>query len=400
MTGNGQNILLKKLLLHSQNKGKLWAALGALCVGSTLFLLSVLVWSDFNTLLNSQGQGDSLGSTYLTLGKKVTDQNMGVPMATLFTPQDIENLKAAPQVQDVGVVTSNRFPVYAMMGGNLAFATELPLESVPDKFIDNLPKDWQWQPGNNVLPIIISSQFLDLYNYVFAPSQGLPQLSESSVKSLSLRLKVGGDQNGETMMAHVVGFSGRIGSVLAPQSFIDYGNAKFGQAGLSTSPSQLILKTKDPSDTKFTNYLAQNNYNTNPQNLRWSKVRAIVDVVTLATGILACLLMGIGTLVIVLFIELTIAKAQHSLTLLLELGYGPNFLGSFMTKQFMPKVLATAFLSLLLTVLLQAIVALIAPFPGLEVPFLPGWQIWVGFVISTSILVAMVKRAIDRAIGG
>ena len=400
MTGNGQNILLKKLLLHSQNKGKLWAALGALCVGSTLFLLSVLVWSDFNTLLNSQGQGDSLGSTYLTLGKKVTDQNMGVPTATLFTPQDIENLKAAPQVQDVGVVTSNRFPVYAMMGGNLAFATELPLESVPDKFIDNLPKDWQWQPGNNVLPIIISSQFLDLYNYVFAPSQGLPQLSESSVKSLSLRLKVGGDQNGETMMAHVVGFSGRIGSVLAPQSFIDYGNAKFGQAGLSTSPSQLILKTKDPSDTKFTNYLAQNNYNTNPQNLRWSKVRAIVDVVTLATGILACLLMGIGTLVIVLFIELTIAKAQHSLTLLLELGYGPKFLGGFMTKQFMPKVLTTAFLSLLLTVLLQAIVAIIAPFPGLEVPFLPGWQVWVGFVNSTSILVAMVKRAIDRAIGG
>ena len=393
-----QKNMLKKLLMRTQHSSRLWAALIALCIGTTLLLLSVMIWWNFSELLYGNKQNDTLGSTFLIIGKRVTQQNMGIANATVFQQTDIDSLKSAPQVQEVGVITSNHFPVYAIMGGKLPLATDLPLESVPDRFIDKLPEDWKWQPGSRDLPIIVSSQFLDIYNYVFAPSQGLPQLSEASVKSIALNLKVGEGEKAEVFSAHVVGFSDRIGSVLAPQSFIDYGNKVHAKSGLATAPSQLILKAKDPSDVKFGNYLQQHDYATNSQNLRWSKIRAIVEVVTSATGVLALLLMGIGTLVFILFIELTIARAQHSLTLLLQVGYGPKYLSGFMIRRFLPMVLGTVIVSMIITIVGQAIASTLVKAQGLVLPMLPGWPVWAALLVSTSILVLLVTRSISGAI--
>jgi hypothetical protein len=393
-----QKNMLKKLLLRTQHRSRLWAALIALCIGTTLLLLSVMIWWNFRELLYGKNQNDTLGSTFLIIGKRVTEQNMGVPNATIFTTQDINDLHTAPQVEEVGLIGSNHFPVYAMMGGKLAFATDMVLESVPDKFLDKMPAEWQWQPGSKDLPIIVSSQFLDIYNYVFAPSQGLPQLSEGSVKSIALNFKVGKGDSAETYLAHVVGFSDRIGSVLAPQAFIDYGNKKFGKPGFTEAPSQIILKTKDPSDTKFAEYLQKHDYNTNSQNLRWSKIRAIVEVVTSATGILALLLMGIGTLVFILFIELTITRAQQSLTLLMEIGYSPHYLSRFMIKRFLPMVLGTVVVSMIITIIGQAVASAAVIPQGLELPKVPGWPVWAALMVSTGILVILVSRSISGAI--
>jgi len=390
--------MLRKLLMRTQHKSRLWAALLALCIGTTLLLLSVMIWWNFRELLYGKSQNDTLGSTFLIIGKRVTEQNMGVANATVFQQTDIDSLKLAPQVQDVGIIGANHFPVYAIMGGKLPLATDLPLESVPDKFIDNMPADWKWEPGSRSLPIIVSSQFLDIYNYVFAPSQGLPQLSENSVKSIALNLKVGEGDKSEVFLAHVVGFSDRIGSVLAPQSFIDYGNKMYGKPGAATAPSQLILKAKDPSDTKFTDYLQRRDYATNSQNLRWSKIRAIVEVVTSATGILALLLMGIGTLVFILFIELTIAHAQHSLTLLLQVGYSPHYLSRFMIKRFLPLVFGTVIVSMVITIVSQIMASMLVKSQGLVLPLVPGWPVWAALVVSTGILGLLVTKSISGAI--
>ncbi len=390
--------MLRTLLMRTQHSSRLWVALAALCVGTTLLLLSVMIWWNFSELLYGKNQNDSLGSTFLIIGKRVTQQNMGTPGATVFLLSEIDSLKSAPQVQDVGIITSNHFPVYAMMGGQLQLATDLPLESVQDKFIDKLPDDWKWQPGSRDLPIIVSSLFLNTYNYVFAPSQGLPQLSEASVKSIALNLKVGEGDKAEIFSAHVVGFSDRIGSVLAPQSFIDYGNKVHGKPGQASAPSQLILKAKDPSDIKFSDYLQRHDYETNTQNLRWSKIRAIVEVVASATGVLALLLMGISTLVFILFIELTIARAQHSLTLLLQLGYGPGYLSRYMIGRFLPMVLGTVAASAIITVAGQAILSIAAKSQHLELPSIPGWPVWAALFVSTAILVSLVTRSISSAI--
>ena len=137
-----RNKLLRKLLLRNNGgAGRMWASLISLCIGTTLLLLSVMIWWNFQQLLEGREANDSLGSTFLPVSKKITNSMMGKKGASLFSTQEIEGLKAAPQVQDVGQLTSNRFPVYAVLNANVGFATDMFLEAVPDRFIDNKPED-------------------------------------------------------------------------------------------------------------------------------------------------------------------------------------------------------------------------------------------------------------------
>jgi hypothetical protein len=393
-----QKEILNKLLLQQKNKSRLWAALAALCIGTTLLLLSVMIWWNFQELLHGKNdKNDSLGSTFLTINKKVTDDNMGHPEMTVFSATEIEAMRSAPQVQDIGVLVTNRFPVYGTLNGTLGMSTDLFLEGVPDRFIDKKPAEWQWEPGNNEVPIIISADFLNLYNYSFALSRGLPQLSESSIKSLVLHMKVGEGSLQQEYQAHVVGFSDRISSVLVPQAFIDYGNKTF-VSGTENPPSRLIIKAGDPSDGKFVQYLQEHNYSTNSEQLRWSKLRAIVEIVSAATGVLAVLLMGIGALVFILFIELTVAKAQQSLALLLQIGYSPKVLSRFMMSRFLPLVFITLVIAKLIAVAVQISISIWAAKMLLTLPMLPGWPVWGALIISGGLLFALVSNSIVKAI--
>jgi len=388
--------LLRKLLL-SRSNARLWAALLALCIGTTLLLLSVMIWWNFQQLLEGKADNDSLGSTFLTISKKVTDENMARPKVTLFTESDVEAMKNAPQVRDVGTLTSNRFPVYATLNASFGFATEMFLEAVPDRFIDKKPEDWRWQPSSMQVPIILSSDFLNLYNYGFALSKGLPQLSENSIQSLAFDLKIGAGENTVTYRAHVAGFSDRITSVLVPQSFIDYCNKTYANESY-TPPSRLIVRVSDPSDKAFIEYLQAGNYVTNSEQLRWSRLRSVVQVITSATGLLAILLLGMGALVFILFIELTIARAQHSLSLLLQLGYSPRYLGRFMMQHFFPLLLFTSVIAMAIAILVQQNCADWIKQMNLSLPEMPGLPVWIALAVSTLILLVLVSRSIVMAI--
>jgi hypothetical protein len=389
--------LLTKLILGNGGKLRLWLGTVAIFVGSAFLMAAVAVWWNFNTLLYQKNDSDALGFTYLTVGKQVTEDNMGIPAATRFSDAEIEALKQAPQVAQVGAVQANQFPVYATIGGSIGFGTVLPLEAVPDAFIDHKPQDWHWEPGSPELPVILSSQFLDIYNYVFAPGQGLPQLSETSVKSVGIKLTAGTDSN-NAYIAHVVGFSNRINGVVVPQSFIEYGNQHFAPFQKKPKPSQLLLQIKDPSDKNFTDLLAKHNYTTNPENLRWQKLRALVEAVILSIGIMAILFLGIGLLIFVLFIELTIAKAQADVTLLIELGYGTNAIGRFLLQKFLPYILGAAFASCLMVSAVQLWMYMAATTTSIHIAPVVGLPVWAIALLNFSVLTIMVSTAVKKSL--
>jgi hypothetical protein len=380
-------------LLFSVNGGSRFSiSLLALWSGCILLLVAVAVWWNFNTLINSNGNHSA--STFLIVSKTVTNENMGRPGSTVFNSDDIALLRTAPQVKELGILTSNHFPAYALVGGKLAFSTDLPLESMPDIFLDTLPADWQWQPGSRVVPVVLSTQFLDIYNYVFAPSQGLPQLSQSSVKSIGITLKAGN----ETFIAHVTGFSDRINSVLVPQSFMEYGNSHYAIPGTAAGPSRLILKVGDPNDKSFGQFLEQHNYYTSDQNLRWNKIRSIVEVVAGATGVIALIILGISMLVLILFIELTVSRAKQSIVLLLELGYSPAMLSSLLNKRFLPRIVLTLVSALMLVLVLQFAVSKSVTDSGLQLPAIPGSPVWAVFIANLLIISAVITRSVRRVL--
>ncbi|GAA4453023.1 hypothetical protein [Rurimicrobium arvi] len=390
--------ILKKLLLRGGGKSRLAGAWITLVAGCLLLFVSVELWSTFRDILDGRRSQDSLGSTFLTISKKVEDASMADKNATTISDQELTTITRAPQVQDAGKLTPANFKVAASLGyGPMSFYTLLFLEAAPDRFMDQIPGRWNWKEGDRTIPIILSRDFLNMYNYIFAPSQGLPLLSEESVKALGFTLTMGEGPMQQEYQAQVEGFSDRISSVLVPQSFIDYGNRHFSSNG-TVHVSRLILKVKDPSDKAFTGFLSDHHYTTNAEQLRFSKMRSVVEAVSAGTGVIALLLMFVSGLVFVLFIELTMAKAQESVRLLLQLGYSPAQLRLFLTRRYVPLMLSAVTLSLILTVLLKSLAAQRLKSLQLEIDLFPGLYVWIAVALSCLLLLWQTIRSISRSL--
>ena len=391
--------ILNKLLFSRTGHSRLWTALIALCIGTALLLIAVLIWWNFNQLLHGRQSGDNLSSSFLTVSKRVSNEKMGNAALTVFSPAEIEALKKVPQVQDVGhlLAVKDRVNMRMQLSPGLGFSTIMFLEAVPDAFMDKLPPDWNWKEGQAQLPIILSAEFLSLYNYVFAPSQGLPQLSEESIRALPFQIALGTDGHEEVYLAHIAGFSDRITSVLVPETFAQYANKRSGMS-VAPPPSRLVVKVEDPSAKEFNEFLQTHDYVTNSEQLRWSKLRAIVQIVAGATGFLALLLMGISVLVFTLFIELTIARAKQSVQLLIELGYSPARLSAFLYRRFLPLLAGCFLVAIILTVLAQVGAAYAGRSTGLSLSFVPGWPVWAVAALSMTLLFLQVKRAVRKAL--
>ena len=307
-----------------------WAAL---TIGMFLLFVSLLAWVDFKEILSGKDKQDRMAE-YLVIGKKITDVNAGrnIPQ-NLFSEEEIGAVRAAEGVRAVGKLTSNRYPVSASLGGSLGFYTELFLESVEDEFLDVIPEEWEWHPGQASVPVIMSNDFLNLYNYGFALSQGYPQLSQKSIKNIPFQINIAGGQ--EKYRAQIVGFTDRISSVLVPQNFMEDMNQHYGNQSKG-KPSRLILKVKDPSAAQFVKFLEDKGYTVNQEQLRWNKIRTAVQAIVTSVGAVALIVVGISVLSFVLFIEITVQRAAGHISLMMQLGYAPGTLRKIIFRFFLP----------------------------------------------------------------
>lgn len=388
--------LLKKLLFEGRSGKRMWAALAAIATGFALLLIAVLIWWNFRLVLSGKASDDSLGSTFLTVSKRVTNANMGRPELTVFSQTELGELGRAPEVEGLGIVQAVRPKAYMSISiaPGAGMSTIMVLESVPDAFMDTKATNWSWRPGSRDVPIILSSSFLSLYNYAFAPSQGLPQLSEESIRNIPLKLEIGDEATGQTFTAHIVGFSDRITSVLVPESFVNAMNT----GGAQNPASRVILKVRDPSSAAFASFLEARGYATNSEMLRWSRMRAVVDSVALVTGIFAIVLLGISVLVFVLFIELTIARAKDSVSLLQQIGYSPEMLRGFLMKRFLPLLGGALGLAVVVGIVTQVAARAQAMNAGLHLPKIPGWPFWICVGVVLALLLLQLRRAVARAL--
>jgi hypothetical protein len=384
--------ILKKLLLQHSGRYRFAFAWPSLWAGISLLLLSVTAWLNFREILHGKSSKDSLGSTFVTISKSVAPGNAARSQG--FTPEEIQSLLQTPQVQDAGALTPATFPATISIGGSFGFSTLLPLEAVPGHFIDADTDDWRWEEGMLEVPIILSSELLNQYNYVFAPSQGLPLLTEDAVKALAFRLEIGAVR--EPYTVRIVGLSDRITSVLVPESFIRYGNTHHGSSR-EEQPSRLILKATDPSDQAFVQYLEARHYQVNAEQLRWNKLRAALQFISLAGGLFAIALTGISAMVFLLFIELTLVRAREDLQLLLQLGYSPGYLRRFVARRFVPLLLSAVFLAIAAVALAQVFFCSNMQQHGLETGRLPGWPVWALATVCLTLLLWLARRTIRKA---
>lgn len=374
------NSLLSKLIKASAGRTRFIMAVTGLSVALLLILAAVQLQVNYNSLLNGKTNQDSVAN-FLVINKVVNDKTVG---ATALTQTDIEQLKQQPFIDAVGLLTPSGFKVSAEGGsGQLPFYTDLFFESVPDDFIDVVNKDWTWNDQSQFIPLIIPNMFLDLYNFGFATSQGLPQLTQDLVKSLPLKINIRTPLGNFPYYAKVVGFSDRISSVLVPQAFMDWANSKFGGSAVTT-PSRVVIRTKDAGNPELVNYLIAHGLTTDADKTRFSKYRQIVNTVVNISGVTGVMMLLFALLIFTLFIQLTIASCKEEIILLITLGAAPKQLYRFLMRRFFPSNIVVIALVLVVIAICQYVLAAFLQEQSMFIPYFisPVTLLVAGFILA------------------
>ena len=308
--------LLNKLLWKGKNKWQIFGAALGTFIGMFLLLQSVQLYSDLQNLMD--GTANSREDGYLMINKKVSLLNT-LGGASTFTENDISNLAEQNFIEEVGKFTSNQFKVSAS-SQMLGFYSEIFMEAVPDKFMDVKPRGWNWSPGEEEIPLVISRDYLALYNFGFAPSQGYPQFTQSTIKNISFSVTIKGNGVVKRYRGRIAGFSDRINSILVPQSFLDYANTNFGN-GKADAPSRLILSTENPYSENLNNYLSDNNYDISRGRVIGEQLKVLLQLLLSVVGVIGVIIVLLSFLVFILNFQLVIAESSQDIELLLQIGH-------------------------------------------------------------------------------
>ena len=241
---------IKPLLLTGTSTSSRWLSYAGLAIGVLLLLCSLQMFINIQQLLERNNIRKD-GYDFLSITKKVTNENMG--QDNRFDMKDIDEMKAQPFIENAAALTPNRFKVIASAGDMIPFSSDIFIEALDDEFIDTVPPNFTWKEGQEVVPVIFSSDFLEMYN-VFAPSYGLPQLSEATASNVVLNLRVEGRLGEQNFRAMIVAFSDRVNSFLVPKTFLDWANKNLEGVD-SVKASRVFIKTKDANNPELLKYL-------------------------------------------------------------------------------------------------------------------------------------------------
>ena len=270
--------------------------------------------------------GDSfMRKGQMVLVKKVNTLGTLSGKAPVFRKNEIEEIRQQPFVSDVGEFVASQFSVYATIGvGGMHLSTEMFFEAVPDKYVDVKSDRWHYKEGADTLPIILPQNYLNLYNFGFATSKGLPAVSSDLVGQVPVSLRLRGGGETRRMTGIVAGFSKSINTILVPMSFMREMNTLMASGSERVMPSRLLLELSNPGDDRIATFLSENNYDTEGHDADASKtasfLRTVVGLV-IAVGIV---ITALAFYVLLLSIFLLLQKHTEKIDTLLLIGYSPN----------------------------------------------------------------------------
>lgn len=380
--------LLFKLLKQNINAWQIFGFVIANLLGGTIVLIGIQAYQDFNRFINKES--GLLSEGYMVVTKPINGMTtltnlFGVQPS--FSEKEIKQIEEHPEVKEIGRFTAANFSLRGSFSlADLNISTDMFMESVPDRFIDvefDSPDTWKADINSNKIPVIIPRRYLNIYNYGYASTKGLPQLGEGLTSAFPVTIKVSG--NGQTCFysAKIVGFTDRLNTILVPEKFLSQANEKFATS-IPKRPSRLIVSTHtNGGNNTFLEFLEEKGYAVegDMESLRLK---------TLVNGIL-WVMIGIGGIVSVLAfllllisIQLLIEKNKEKFINLHSLGYTIRNISA-------PYLWMVVIIDSLVWFIAVSIVSIIYPnlfaffsaiSPDLKLAsLLPLWGIAIGFAI-------------------
>lgn len=312
---------LYTILWSDNSRAHLLGAFLGTLAGFVLLLAGLQFYLDIKEVLTENQ--DLLDPEYIVVNKKVNiGQTLGFS-GVGFSEEELEELSQQPFADKVSPFISNAFPIQAFTESDKIpnFYTELFFEAIPDEYIDIKSEDWKWDPDEGSIPIIIPQDFLNLYNFGFAQSQGLPQVPKGVVSLVNFRIRLRGEHgNFEDLPGHIVGFSNRIHSILVPYDFLSWANDTYGYFQ-RTEPSRVILVSKDPTDPAIIKYIEDRGYDTIREKLKGSRLNIILKFIISFLVVVAGIIILLAFLVFLLSLQLMISRSSQKIKRLHKLGF-------------------------------------------------------------------------------
>lgn len=381
--------LVWKLLRQHISIAQLAGFFFANLLGMFIVLLGLQFYGDVKSIF-SQEDG-FLRPEYLIVSKRISGMSVLSAGETFgFTRDDVQDIARQPFCKSVGIFTASQYRVVCSMGmeGVARFGTDMFFESVPDRFVDTDLTRWKFTPEEGIIPIILPRSYLAIYNFGFAQSQSLPKISEGIVGMIDMTVLLQGGGQQQRLKAKVIGFSTRLNTILVPESFIQWSNAKFAPDA-DLTPNRLIVEVKNPTDDAIVQYISQHNLELEDDKLDAGKATYFLRVVTI-------LVMGVGMLIsilsffiLMLSIYLLVQKNTEKLRSLLLIGYSPM-------RVSLPYQLLTIGMNVLVLLLSLAMLYLVREaymdrlwkmFPQMQDgSLLPAFSLGVGLFLVVSII--------------
>lgn len=300
--------------------------------GLLIVVTSLQFYSDI-TSGGKSGDDALISDDYLIVSKRVEGLGSifgGGTSGSEFSESEIEELRKQPWVKNVGSFRSADFNVYAGVDfGGRSMSTALFLESVPDEYFDVSLPDWHFDPAtDNTVPIILSKDYLALYNFGFAPSRGMPQISENMIGMVPLKLSVSGRGRQRLFNGRIVGFSSRLNTIAVPDGFLSWANDNFGENS-SANPSRLIIKTDSPGNLEAEKFLASRGYEIGGDKAGSGRAAYVMKLITTVVVAIGAVISCLALVILLLSVSLLLQKNREKISTLLTLGYSPSQVASY-----------------------------------------------------------------------
>lgn len=342
---------IKSLLITGGNTGSRWFSYIGLCIGVLLLLCSIQMYVNLQHLLRKNSTSKN-GYDFISIRKTVTNETMGLPSMNMFSKEETEELRKQPFIDGAAPLMANNFRLMLSAGSLIEFQTDFFIEAIDNEFIDTIPPSFNWQAGQTTIPLIVSSDFLEIYN-VFAPGYELPQVSETTISSLTLTITCYDRQQQEiSFYGKIVALSDRINSILVPKTFLDWSNTKFSAMPV-TKASRIYLKTKDANNPELLEFLEKKNYRINKDKSRFGRVKQVLQGVFTGLGVFGLLVVVLALMLFSFYLQLLIARSKENLQLLLTIGYSPAWLSKKVSRLFIPVYIFIVIIALSGTAVLQ-----------------------------------------------
>lgn len=289
--------------------------------GMLVILFGIQFYCDVKPVFT--GNDSFMKSENIIVSKKVGTANSMSTSANTFDASEVEELESQQFVRTVGKFTSSDYRVEASMGinGTTILNSEIFFESVPDQFIDIPLNDWKFTPGSNTIPIILPKSYIAMYNFGFAQSHSLPKISEGLASMINLHIFIQGNGHSEQYNGKVIGFSNRLSTILVPQSFMEWSNARYSTSTAPNQPNRLIVDVKNPTETTVSQYMANHGYDISDNNMNAERITSFLRLLVGIVMAIGAVISALSFYILILSIYLLVQKNSTKLENLLLIGY-------------------------------------------------------------------------------